>query len=688
MIQSEREVVESGRVAQRVPPPWLDDLHTLYLGRIAREFILHFNLTDLIVDLDGRRDLGRGLYERRGSVVPPPTGTLLTLRDYLRAFLFTSLGCDAVYTYSLADGLSAEDAPRPGQQSGGGAWLRFRQAVETLGLAPARGGAGRGTGRPEQLPDGLPDTLKLLGHLLRREPPIAVVLDYAEKLIPYDLEEGRGDREQLQAMEVFQRWALDPAIRRSSNVILLLTGNLGQVPKSLHAEGSGCRTIRVPLPTQAEREAFIRFKRTRDSREFAELAPADFGAGLDEQVHRLARATQGMRLIDIDNVSRRVMVEQGKPDGPGGRLDLSRGVLRGEDVQRAKGDVIEAQSAGLLEVVPPVRGFDHIGGLETVKRYLKERTKHMLSGRHSPLVPSGLLLAGPPGTGKTIIAEALANESKFNLVKMRRIQDRWVGSSERNLEMVLELLDDLHPVVVFVDEVDQAMGRRDTGQSLDSGVGARMFGRILEAMSSPDSRGKILWVAATNRADLLDDALLRRFDRVIPLLTPDVDESCHIFAAMPRTIASHSGQDMALSYGGDLAPPAAPAGPSPFQGVATRTAELGLTGAGIEIVVRRAIELAYEEAVAHAEADGGREPSLPTIHSRHLLGALDDFKTNHSRDSYDYQSLLAIRACNFRSVIPELPDRPPYSEVKAPDGLIDPEALNREIARIEEGRRR
>jgi SpoVK/Ycf46/Vps4 family AAA+-type ATPase len=659
-----------------VPPRWRDDLHTLYGGRIARQFVLHFNLNDAVIDMDDRRELGHGEYERRGGVVLDPAGQLPTLREYLRAFLFEPLHCSALYTYSLADGLGVEEPPGgpDSAPSKGLAWGRLREAASALRL-PA----------DPLPPEGLPDSLRLLGHLLRqrhgeprRESPIAVLIDYAEKLVPYGLEEGGGAGEQLQTMEVLQRWAVDPLIRRTNNVIVLLTDNLGQIPKSIHAEGSGCRAIRVPLPTEMEREAFIRFKMASPSSPFASLDPADFGDASDEQAHRLARATQGMRLNDIDNISRRVIVEHLKQAGDDAPADRSGAVLRLADVQRAKGGAIEAQSAGLLEIVPPVRGFAEIGGLETIKGYLKERTRHMLSNQHLPLVPSGLLLAGPPGTGKTIIAEALAAESRFNLVKMRSIQDRWVGSSERNLEMVLDLLDDLHPVVVFVDEVDQAMGRRDTGQSGDGGVGARMFGRILEAMSSPASRGRILWVAATNRADLLDDALLRRFDRVLPLLTPDVVESCHIFATMPRTIARQSGEDMTLAYGEELAtrlPETAGTPADPFFGVARRTAELGLTGAAIEIVVRRAIELAYEEAAGGA---------LPRICSRHLNGALDDFKANHNRATYDYQSLLAIRACNFRSVIPRLPDREPYNRIFS-GGEIDHDRLDQEIARLARG---
>src|SRR6185437_5183476 len=108
-----------------------------------------------------------------------------------------------------------------------------------------------------------------------------------------------------------------------------------------------------------------------------------------------------------------------------------------------------------------------IGGLEKLKEYLIQATQQMAQRGRTPLVPSGLLLAGPPGTGKTIIAEALATQSGFNLVKMRNIREKWVGNSERNLDLALNLLKDLHPVVVFVDEIDQAMGRRDTGQDGD-----------------------------------------------------------------------------------------------------------------------------------------------------------------------------------------------------------------------------
>jgi len=421
---------------------------------------------------------------------------------------------------------------------------------------------------------------------------------------------------------------------------------------------------------------------------FVKLNPADYGSKESEQARRLARMTQGMRLIDIDNVSRRTIIE-----GLRGNRNIPNfdPIMRVHHVQRAKAEFIQAQSEQLLEIVLPIRSFNEIGGLSSLKSYLKTRSTLMRQGLNSPLVPSGLLLAGPPGTGKTIIAEALALESGFNLVKMRNIQDKWVGSSERNLELVINLLKDLHPVVVFIDEIDQALVRRDTGQSGDSGVGARMFARILEEMGNTSNRGRILWVAATNRADIIDPALLRRFDRVIPLLVPDVEESCCIFANMISSIIKQSYNNIIVAYGEDLQQSGrrdASGRPAPtredidkFLIVAEKTVKMGLTGAAIDIIVHRAIELAYEDIIDTRQES--TQQVFPLVGSRHLLAAIDDYKPNHNRIVYDHQALLAIRASNFHSVIPPLPKSGFFARIQGEDGRIDPDQLEMAIREIE-----
>ena len=697
----------------RVRPAWIEDLVTFYEGRIARQFVLHFNITDYVIDLSQRYDLDRGGYTRDGEVVTN-SETPQTMREYLNRFLFDALSCQTIYTYSLANGLTAIDAAQSDQEDvltverevHGPGMQRIYEIDKTMhGSGSARQARGKTQNEDDaHLPADVSENLKLLGHVLQqkfpdpldasRERPVAVILDYAEKLIPFHLGEGQGDREQLQALEVVQRWALDPLIRQTYNLIILLTTNIGQIPQSVYAEGSGCRAVRVPLPDENERSAFIQFKMARARPRLVPLSAADFGMTDVDQARHLARATQGMRLTDIDNLSRRVAAEAYKRRRDARQANNTTPLLQIEDVQRAKAEVIQAQSADLLEIVRPVRGFNEIGGLENLKQYLRKRTKFMLSSEYSPLVPSGLLLAGPPGTGKTIIAEALATESGFNLVKMRNIQDKWVGSSERNLELVLNLLKDLHPVIVFIDEIDQAMVRRDTGQSGDSGVGARMFARLLEEMSNAANRGRILWVAATNRADILDEALLRRFDRVVPLLVPDVNESCRIFATMLEVIVKQSKGRIRVAYGGDLAqsgktdklglPNPTQADLDKFLPLAKVTSEVGLTGASIEMIVRRAIEMVYEELIDSGSQRIGS--ATPLLQSHHLLKAVTDFKPNYQREIYDYQSLLAIRACNFYSVVPTLPRSGVYERIQKPDSTIDIDRLEEEIRRIERQR--
>ncbi|HVU67959.1 MAG TPA: hypothetical protein VHD63_12550, partial [Ktedonobacteraceae bacterium] len=115
-----------------------------------------------------------------------------------------------------------------------------------------------------------------------------------------------------------------------------------------------------------------------------------------------------------------------------------------------------------------------------------------------------------------------------------------------------------------------------------------------------------------------------------------------------------------------------------FKGVASMTTELGLTGAAIEIVVRRAIEITHEE---HMDQAGNN--ALPVIKARHLYAALHDFKPNFKRIEYDFQSLLALRACNFHSVIPTLPMSGVYASIQNPDThRVDPDNLEKAIQEI------
>src|SRR5208282_3898318 len=133
-------------------------------------------------------------------------------------------------------------------------------------------------------------------------------------------------------------------------------------------------------------------------------------------------------------------------------------------------------------------------------------------------LPMGYLICGPVGTGKTYMVECLAGEAGVPVVKIKNFRDKWVGSSEGNLEKIFRLLQALSRCFVFIDEADQALGRRGSGDN-DSGLSGRIYSMIAAEMSRSDNRGKIIWVLASGRPDLIEVDLKRpgRVDVKIPI---------------------------------------------------------------------------------------------------------------------------------------------------------------------------
>jgi SpoVK/Ycf46/Vps4 family AAA+-type ATPase len=146
----------------------------------------------------------------------------------------------------------------------------------------------------------------------------------------------------------------------------------------------------------------------------------------------------------------------------------------------------------------------------------------------------GYLLCGPVGTGKTYMVECLAGEAGVPVVRLKNFRDKWVGSTESNLEKIFRLLQAIGRCFVFVDEADQALGKRDAGPN-DSGVSGRVYGMMAEQMSDTRNRGRIVWVLASSRPDLIEVDLKRpgRVDVKIPLFpTSTPEESFGLIKAL------------------------------------------------------------------------------------------------------------------------------------------------------------
>ena len=333
----------------------------------------------------------------------------------------------------------------------------------------------------------------------------AVVLDYAETIAPSGDLSFMSELEK-RALVSLQRWSSDPALLASDNLVILVTEQLLELHRKVLASPQLAH-VAVPLPSEEERERFIR---------------AQDLAGIDLQMseHDLARVTAGLTLLQIRGLFR-VAREGGQ-------------AISFKAVSRRKKSIIEQECHGLVEFVDPSHDFSHVGGMDGVKEELMRIATAIRKG-HTNRVPMGVIFVGPMGTGKTFLAEAFAGESGLTCLKLKNFRDKWVGSTEANLEKILQVVDGLGYVLLILDEADRSIGNQ--GGETDGGTGSRVIARLKEFMSDTSHRGRVVIVMMTNRPDKLDTDLKRpgRFDLKIPFFFPEhEDERLKVMQAQVR----------------------------------------------------------------------------------------------------------------------------------------------------------
>jgi transitional endoplasmic reticulum ATPase len=206
---------------------------------------------------------------------------------------------------------------------------------------------------------------------------------------------------------------------------------------------------------------------------------------------------------------------------------LDKLIVNGEDYKKA---LIEVTPSGMREVFienPDVKWAD-VGGLNDTKQELQEAVEWPMKypGLYDKLghkMPHGILLHGPSGTGKTMLAKAVATESEANFVSVRgpELLSKWVGESERGIREIFRRARQSSPCVVFFDEIDSIAPIR--GGGAESQVTERVVSQLLTEMDGMQEMHGVVVLAATNRADMVDPALLRpgRFDKIIQIPLPD-----------------------------------------------------------------------------------------------------------------------------------------------------------------------
>ncbi|NJE29609.1 AAA family ATPase [Thermococcus sp. 18S1] len=311
---------------------------------------------------------------------------------------------------------------------------------------------------------------------------------------------------------------------------------------------------------------------------------------IDGLLEELAEVTHGFVGADLAALAReaamaalRRLIKEGKIDFEAEHIPKE--VL--EELRVTRKDFYEAlkmvEPSALREVlleVPNIR-WDDIGGLEDVKEELREAVEWPLKYPEAFMglgitPPKGILLYGPPGTGKTLLAKAVANESEANFIAIKgpEVLSKWVGESEKNIREIFRKARQAAPTVIFIDEIDAIAPRRGTDVNR---VTDRLINQLLTEMDGIQENSGVVVIAATNRPDIIDPALLRpgRFDRLILVPAPDEKARLEIFKVHTRRVPL--AEDVSLEE------------------LAKRTE--GYTGADIEAVVREAAMLAMRRAL-------------------------------------------------------------------------------------------
>jgi len=463
-------------------PSWAMEMRNLFRSGGCAQFILHGNIFDAV----------------------PQDGRMLSVKGFLDEVMFASY--DVVLHYDRSRGIRAV--------RGGEDWSEWLRGA--LGDEARNQSYLREPGSALELIDRyLLRTLNLqaIGDQEAAARKLAVVIDFAEFVVPRGDAVALGGAFSANVVKVLG-WANDPAILHANVVTVLLSEGLHDL-NELVVENPHAVALRVPLPNEAEMREYLA---VLVQKEMPELP-----ASCDVSMDILARRLTGLSRV----AARRVLALALKN---GERITVAW-------LTRMKKDAIERECQGLLEFIESSYTLDHVAGLDAVRTWLREDAELLRRGVLHAL-PMGYLIAGRIGTGKTFLVTCWAGELGIPCVVFKNFRDRWVGATESNLEKIFAVLHALGQVVVFVDEADQAAGKREGGEG-DSGLSGRVYSMLAKEMSDTANRGRIIWIFATSRPDLLEVDLKRqgRLDVHIPLFPPEtVEERRALLLAVARKI--------------------------------------------------------------------------------------------------------------------------------------------------------
>ena len=348
--------------------------------------------------------------------------------------------------------------------------------------------------------------------------PSIIFIDEMDAIAP-KREDSHGEVERRVVSQLLTM--MDGLNSRGKVIVVGATNRVSAIDPALRRPGRFDREIEINVPDKEGRLAILKIH----SR----------GMPLKNvKLNELASLTHGFVGADLESLTKEAAMNVLRNNLHSIKLDeeeipqevLEKLIVRHEDFEDALRVVRPSAMREVLVETPNV-GWEDVGGLENVKKELKEAVEWPLkypdSFTRMGIRPSrGILLYGPPGTGKTLLAKAVAKESEANFIQVKgpSLLSMWVGKSEEGVRKIFERARQVAPCIVFFDEIDSLAGKR----GIDAGtkVTERVLNQLLAEMDGLEDLNDILIVAATNRPDMLDPAILRpgRFDKILLVGAP------------------------------------------------------------------------------------------------------------------------------------------------------------------------
>jgi hypothetical protein len=444
-------------------PDWAERLIDLYESETTNQFILYGNVNDRFV-------LPSGDACKLGS-----------LYDFLRDVLMPRF--EVQLSYDLGNGIRVE--------RGGEIFSQWPGLKESPEMPRA----------PRQAIEFLTRYFRYSANLSRlgqKQPRVGFVMKAAHLVAPalpgalnYD----------LNALALLIRdWATDDLLSRHQLVSWLVADNLNDLHPLLVNNGR-TTAMEIPLPSTDDLHSALEL--------IAPQCPTAL-ANQKNELDMLANQFAGATLTSIES-----LLKVKNHDGQ---------KLASSDLVQLKKELVEKDAGGLIDFIESSRTLDDFYAQDKLKSWLRQDLQ-LWRANDLAAMPMGYLVCGPVGTGKTYLVECLAGEAGIPVVKLKNFRDKWVGSTEGNLEKIFRLLEGLGRCFVFIDEADQTLGKRDSGAN-DAGLSGRIYGMFAEQMSKSDNRGKLVWVLASSRPDLIEVDLKRpgRVDVKIPIFPTTTPE--------------------------------------------------------------------------------------------------------------------------------------------------------------------